>query len=75
MEYNKYGELVPVIDENICIHCNLCKKICPNNDERMNIILDMTYGYKGNRQFCWDCIGELIIKRLEEMEEEVVYTE
>lgn len=33
MEYNKYGELVPVIDENICIHCNLCKKICPNNDE------------------------------------------
>ena len=53
------------------------KEICPNDDERMNIILDMTYGYKGNRQFCWDCIGELIIKRLEEMEEEdkVVYTE
>ena len=51
------------------------KEICPNEDERMNIILDMTYGYKGNRQFCWDCIGELIIKRLEEMEEEVVYTE
>ena len=53
------------------------KEICPNDDERMNIILDITYGYKGNRQFCWDCIGELIIKRLEEMEEEnkVVYTE
>ena len=41
----------------------------------MNIILDMTYGYKGNRQLCGDCIGELMIKRLEEMEEEVVYTE
>ena len=27
------------------------KEICPNDDERMNIILDMTYGYKGNRQF------------------------
>ena len=26
------------------------EKICPNDDERMNIILDMTYGYKGNRQ-------------------------
>ena len=50
------------------------EEICPNDDERMNIILDITYGYKGNRQFCWDCIGELIIKRLEEMEEEVVYT-
>lgn len=49
--------------------------ICPNDDERMNIILDMTYGYKGNRQFCWDCIGELIIKRLEGMEEEIVHTE
>ena len=59
----------------------LCEKfkkeaaeICPNDDERMNIILDMTYGYKGNRQFCWDCIGELIIKRLKELEEENVYT-
>lgn len=51
------------------------EEICPNNDERMNIILDMTYGYKGNRQFCWDCVGELIIKRLKEMEEEIVYTE
>ncbi len=40
----------------------------------MNIILDITYGYK-NRQFCWDCIGDLLIKRLEEMENENVYTE
>ena len=40
----------------------------------MNIILDITYGYKGNRQFCWDCIGELIVNRLEQMEEINVYT-
>ncbi len=33
MEYNRYGELSPVVDENICIHCNLCKKVCPNNNE------------------------------------------
>lgn len=51
-------------------------EICPNEDERLNIILDMTYGNKGNRQFCWDCIGELIIKRLEELEAtDTVYTE
>ena len=50
------------------------EKICPNPDERMNIILDITYGYKGNRQFCWDCIGDLIIKRLEKLEEINVYT-
>lgn len=60
----------------------LCEKfrqaaieLCPNDEERMNIILDITYGYKGNRQFCWDCIGDLLIKRLEEMENENVYTE
>lgn len=33
MEYNTYGELAPVVDEEICIHCNLCKKVCPNNSE------------------------------------------
>lgn len=49
------------------------KEICENDDERLNIILDITYGYKGNRQFCWDTIGDLICKRLEEMKS--VHTE
>lgn len=48
------------------------KEICPNDEERMNIILDITYGYKGNKQFCWDTIGDLICNRLEEMA--TVYT-
>ena len=43
--------------------------ICPNDDERLNIILDMCYGCKNNRQFCWDVIGDLIIKRLQEIKE------
>lgn len=43
------------------------KEICPNDGERLNIILDMCYAAKGNRQFCWDCIGNLIIERLEEL--------
>ena len=47
---------------------NRAKEICPNDDERLNIILDMCYGNKNNKQFCWDCIGDLIIKRLEEIE-------
>lgn len=41
--------------------------ICPNNEERLNIILDMCYGCKNNRQFCWDIVGDLIIKRLEDL--------
>lgn len=49
------------------------KEICPNDEERLNIILDITYGYKGNKQFCWDCVGEKIIDRLEELN--AVYTE
>ena len=47
--------------------------ICPNDDERLNIILDITYGYNGNKQFCWDTIGDLICERLEEMN--TVHTE
>lgn len=43
------------------------REICPNDDERLNIILDLCYGYKSNKQFCWDCIGDLIIRRLEEL--------
>ena len=46
---------------------NTAKEICPNDDERLNIILDMCYSYKNNKQFCWDCIGDLICKRLEEL--------
>jgi hypothetical protein len=44
------------------------REICPDDNERLNIILDMCYGYKNNKQFCWDCIGDLILKRLEELE-------
>lgn len=40
------------------------KECCPNDDERLNIVLDLCYGYKNNKQFCYDVIGDLIIKRL-----------
>lgn len=43
------------------------KEICPDDDERLNIVLDISYAYKGNKQFCWDVIGDLICERLEEM--------
>lgn len=64
-EFDRYYQRVNMIKK----FRNEAAEICPNDDERMNIILDMTYGYKGNRQFCWDCIGKLIIKRLEELKE------
>lgn len=46
----------------------MAQEICPNDDERLNIILDMCYGCKNNRLFLWDTIGDLIVKRLEELE-------
>ena len=46
------------------------KEICPNDDERLNIVLDMCYAYKNNKQFCWDVVGDLICKRLEELNEQ-----
>ena len=44
------------------------KAVCPNDDERLNIILDIAYMYGGNKQFCWDTVGELICGRLEKSE-------
>jgi len=41
--------------------------ICPDEDERLNIVLDMMYRDKCNKQFCWDCVGALISKRLKEL--------
>ncbi len=40
MEENEFGEIYPKIDEEKCIHCNLCKKTCPaiNKVQRNNPI-------------------------------------
>ena len=43
-------------------------RICPDDKLRLNIILDMCYGQKNNKQFCWDTVGKLIIDHLEETE-------
>lgn len=31
LDTDKYGELHPIIDEDKCIDCGLCQKVCPNN--------------------------------------------
>ena len=45
----------------------LAIEICKNDKERLNIILELCYEYNNNKQFCWDVVGDLIIKRLEEI--------
>lgn len=44
------------------------KKICPDDKLRLNIIIDLCYGQKNNKQFCWDTVGKLIIEHLKEVE-------
>ena len=41
------------------------KEICPNDDERRNIILDLCYGEnanKSNKEFCWIIIADIILR-------------
>ena len=45
-EFDKYYQRASMVE----MFKKKAEEICPNDDERMNIILDMTYGYKGNRQ-------------------------
>ena len=47
--------------------CKKAKHICSNDALRFNLILDICYKFDGYKQFCWDCIGEEIVKRLEEL--------
>lgn len=49
----------------------MCKEICPNDEERLNIVLDLCYGKNNNKQFCWDVIGDLICDRLKELNNEI----
>lgn len=75
---NKNSELISQKDDVFYNNRNIFKRhykeqaiqICPNDDERLNICLDLCYEYKNNRQFCWDVIGGLIIKRLEDISNE-----
>lgn len=41
------------------------REICPNDDERRNIVLDLCYGEninKSNKEFCWIIIADIILK-------------
>lgn len=41
-----------------------CEKICSNEDELCNIVIDMLYHTENSKQFAWDVCGNVIIKNL-----------
>lgn len=50
MQEDKEGFLYPVIDESKCIHCGLCKKICPNHDYPNNNLVKTYIGINNNNE-------------------------
>jgi hypothetical protein len=41
-------------------------EICPNDDERINIMLELCYGennIKTNKEFCWMIVADLLLKK------------
>ena len=41
-----------------------CEKICPNEDELCDIVLDLCYKSDRTKQFAWDICGDTIIRNL-----------
>lgn len=41
-----------------------CEKICPNEKELCDIIIDLCYSSTKSKQFAWDICGEVIIENL-----------
>ncbi|MBQ2397088.1 MAG: hypothetical protein II304_08670 [Bacteroidales bacterium] len=41
-----------------------CEKVCPNQDELCDIVLDICYRTEKSKQFAWDICGETIIQNL-----------
>lgn len=46
MVENRFGELVPAVDENVCLNCGLCRAVCPfSKDDLTDSELRDDYGY------------------------------
>ena len=41
-----------------------CRKICPNEQELCDIILDLCYQNEYSKQFAWDIVGDVIVDNL-----------
>jgi hypothetical protein len=41
-----------------------CAKICPNENELCDILLDMCYQSESSKQFVWDMCGDIILQNL-----------
>ena len=45
MQFDKEGFLYPVINENECVQCNMCEKVCPCLNKQKEIVNENQEGY------------------------------
>jgi len=50
IEFNKYGEYIPVLNDALCTDCGVCLKVCPfsNNSKTENVLGDSLFSKIGN---------------------------
>ncbi len=44
--------------------CREAERVCSNEDELMDVVLDVCYGRESTKQFVWDTVGRSIVRRL-----------
>ena len=65
-------KIVPRVDFITEYFQRRAEEICPNADERRNIILDLCYGdncIQSNKEFCWMIVADIILAEREEKHE------
>lgn len=57
MSYDKEGFLYPVVDEQLCVDCGICAKVCPNNNtDNLNNPFSCVYGgYSSDPEVMQNC--------------------
>ena len=54
IEWNKYGEYVPIEQAGKCIECDLCLQVCPfwNQPENETTLAEREFGHQNGIQRC-----------------------
>ena len=50
-----------------------CSRVCTNSDDLCDVILDMCYTKENSKQFVWDVVGDVLLKRLANKDRTVIH--